>query len=185
MYAGYRLSGIFKCIAHRETQRRACLYSYWFLAREHGGTVPGSLARQRQALASSWLQLSLTLCMFEPYPLTVWIRLWFFTQVKISDSRSLLGYSTLPSPVQFTYHLISPLLILKLDNLEFVFLPLQSMISCESFPFYYSIPYAASILITYTDYSYVIDISKIQGNQISPWTVLGKIFLDLRYNELY
>ena len=76
-------------------------------------------------------------------------------------SRSLLSYSALQSLVQFSCHLISLLLILKLGNLDFVFLPLQRMISCECFPCYYSIPYAASPIITYTDYSYVIDISKM------------------------
>lgn len=38
---------------------------------KHGGTSPGSLVGQREALVSSWPWLSLTLCMFDPCPLTV------------------------------------------------------------------------------------------------------------------
>lgn len=80
---------------------------------KHGGAVPGSLAGQRQALSSSWLQLSLTLCMFEPCPLTVWIRFWFFTQVRVSDSRSLqvpaqLFSLAISSPVQLPPDFSSP-----------------------------------------------------------------------------
>lgn len=154
-----------KCSAHREAQIWICLYTYWFLAAvsfmEARRTVPQSLT------SSLALAVIDAICV---WALALWqcIRIWFFIQVRISDSEYPL------SPIQPCYlqpRSVTTCFLLSLRKTVLILYSYHlyrewSHVKC--FPCYYSILHAVLILITYTDYSFVIGISKIYRESNTP-----------------
>lgn len=85
-------------------------------SRKHGGANPRSLSGQREALVSSWLQLSLTLCVFLTFDSG-----FIFGSFCKSEFLTLGTCSAFqPCCPQSSSVATVFLLILKLDNLDFV-----------------------------------------------------------------